>query len=132
MSYNDGVSDLVIRIKNAYLAALPCTIVRNSNMNIGILSVLKKNGYIADFSLIGDFHIKVILKYVNEGSFTVGAVSDIGRISKPGKRVYSSFKSLKKIYNGFGISILSTSQGIISDIYAREIKIGGEVLFYIF
>ena len=96
------------------------------------MEVLKREGYIRDFSSIEDKpgikHLKIELKY-QEG---VPVISEIKRVSKPGCRVYSRINELPKVYNGLGISILSTPRGVMSDNEARAANVGGEVLCQVF
>lgn len=130
MSYNDGISDLLTRIRNGYLVGLLYVKVRKSKINSSILNVLKDEGYIVDFKEDSekDNHINVLLRYKNGKP----AINDLKRISKPGKRVYSSIKKMKKYYNGFATVVISCSRGILADYKASEINTGGEILFYVF
>lgn len=131
MSYNDSIADLITRIRNGYLASLPYVRARLSKICVAILVVLKKNGYILDFVVENSFDIQIMLKY-SKGN---PAINDICRISKLGRRVYAGFKDLHshyKYYNGYATAILSTSKGILSNVEAKNLNIGGEVLFYVF
>lgn len=129
MSYNDGIADLITRIRNGYMAGLDSVQVLSSRMNISILSLLQEGGYIKSFNIVeGTFYYKVNLRYVNNRP----AVNSLVRISKSGSRVYSSCKNIGFYYNGFSTVILSTSKGVITDKLARKYKVGGEVLFYVF
>lgn len=130
MALNDIVSDLVARIKNANKANLYKLDAIHSNFSESILSVLREEGYIKDFATkeirTGVKVIDIYLSYQNGSPSLV----DIKRVSKPGRKVYYSVNDLKnkKHYNGLGIFVLSTSQGVMSDRKARHLNVGGEVI----
>ena len=125
MAFNDSLSDMLARIKNAHRARKSITSCYKSNLNMNVLSVLKDEGYIRDFRDLevrkGINSIQIDLKYFNGK-----------RVSKPGIRVYSKISDLPKTYGGLGISILSTSMGVMSDNKARQKNVGGEVLCEVF
>ena len=128
MSMNDPLSDLIARIKNA--AGRKRSTVRTpaSKLRGRVLEVLQDEGYIRGYSVVEkpgahpEFEIE--LKYFDGEP----VISEIARVSKPGRRVYSGIKDLKPIKNGLGISILSTPKGVMSDNAARDANVGGEVL----
>ena len=128
MSFNDSLSDMLTRIRNAHKANKSVTHCLSSNLNNNVLKVLKNEGYIRDYKRIdirkGINQIKIELKY-NEG---IPVIKRIKRISKPGIRVYSKIKELPKPYGGLGISIISTPKGVMSDQKARASNVGGEIL----
>jgi small subunit ribosomal protein S8 len=127
MSMNDTLSDMVTRIRNAIMRQKPTVMVLFSKMNVGVLRVLQEEGYISDFQVVeGERHIQVMLKYVDGQP----SITKINRVSKPSLRVYRSLAKLGKVFNGLGIYILSTTQGVLSDIKARgkDVNQGGEVL----
>ena len=132
MSFNDSLSDMLARIKNAHKTKKAFTSCFGSKLNANVLNVLKDEGYIRDFKNIkireGVNSIKIDLKYHN--GFPV--IKKIKRISKPGIRVYSKITDLNKPYGGLGISILSTPKGVMSDQQARKNNVGGEVLCEVF
>ena len=132
MSFNDSLSDMLARIKNAHKANKSFTYCLSSNLNNNVLKVLKNEGYIRDYTTenIKDHisKIKIELKY-HEG---VPVIKRIKRISKPGIRVYSKIKELPKPYGGLGISIISTPKGVMSDQKARANNVGGEILCEVF
>ena len=132
MAFNDSLSDMLARIKNAHKANKTSTSCFKSKLNINVLSVLKDEGYIKDFNDIeireGINNIKIELKYHNGNP----VIKRIKRISKPGIRVYSKIDDLQKAYGGLGISILSTSKGVMSDQKARDNNVGGEILCEVF
>ena len=128
MSFNDSLSDMLARIKNAHKANKIFTSCFSSKLNSNVLSVLKEEGYIRDFQNVkvreGINNIKIDLKYYNGAP----VIKKIRRISKPGIRVYSRIKELNKPYGGLGISIISTPKGVMSDQQARAHNVGGEIL----
>ena len=132
MSFNDNLSDMLTRIKNAHKANKSFTHCYSSKLNSNVLKVLKEEGYIRDFQdqeiQDGIKKIKIELKYY-EG---MPVIKKIKRISKPGIRVYSKISKLTKPYGGLGISILSTPKGVMSDQSARANNVGGEILCEIF
>ena len=132
MSFNDSLSDMLARIKNAHNANKTVTLCYKSKLNLNVLSVLKDEGYIRDFQDVesrkGFSNIKINLKYYNG----TPVIKKIKRISKPGIRVYSKINDLPKSYGGLGISILSTPKGVMSDQKARDNNVGGEILCEVF
>ena len=132
MSFNDSLSDMLARIKNAHLAKKSYTSCFKSKLNLNVLSVLKDEGYIRDFKDVevskGINSIQIDLKYYNG----TPVIKKIKRISKPGIRVYSKITDLNKPYGGLGISILSTPKGVMSDQKARQQNVGGEILCEVF
>ena len=132
MAFNDSLSDMLARIKNAHRAKKTNTSCLKSKLNVNVLSVLKEEGYIRDFKDFeerkGISFIKIDLKYYNGDP----VIKKIKRISKPGIRVYSKISDLEKPYGGLGISILSTPKGVMSDHQARKNNVGGEILCEVF
>tara|TARA_B100001123_G_scaffold448101_1_gene607835 strand:+ start:1481 stop:1879 length:399 start_codon:yes stop_codon:yes gene_type:complete len=132
MSFNDSLSDMLTRIRNANRANKTITYCLSSNINNRVLKVLKDEGYIIDYAKVdvreGIKNIKIELKY-HEGA---PVIKKIKRISKPGIRVYSKINELPKPYGGLGISIISTSKGVMSDQKARANNVGGEILCEVF
>jgi small subunit ribosomal protein S8 len=129
MGMTDPIADMFTRIRNANKARFKTVNVHMSQMNINIAKVLKKAGYINSYDNVkdekGQQMLKIALKYP-DAKRTV--ITDIKRISKPGRRVYVASDSIPKVLNGFGISVLSTSRGVITDEEARELNVGGEIL----
>ncbi len=127
MNINDPVGDLITRIRNAHLRGRSKTQSPASTLRVRVLQVLKDEGYIRDFREIeteGRKELEIELKYF-EGA---PAIHEIQRVSKPGRRVYSSIKDLRLVRNGLGISIISTPKGVMSDNAARDANVGGEIL----
>ncbi len=127
---NDPIADLLTRIRNANQRKHKLVTIPYSNVKKEIVNILKEEGYIIDFKLEGEGvskNIVVLLKYKGNQKVITG----LKRISKPGLRVYSEAAKLPKVLNGFGIGIISTSKGIMTDNKAREQKLGGEVMAFI-
>jgi small subunit ribosomal protein S8 len=126
----DPIADMLTRIRNAVRVERPVVEMPLSKVKRGVAEVLKREGYIWDFHEEGDGvkpqkQLYIDLKYGPNGE---RVIRHIKRVSKPGRRVYSRATDLKPILNGLGISIISTSRGVISDREARQKKLGGEVL----
>ncbi|MDR2513023.1 MAG: 30S ribosomal protein S8 [Puniceicoccales bacterium] len=127
MATHDTIGDYLTVIRNGYSAALPKVTLQWSNIREGITRILKENGYIVDYKKIESgklVDLELELKYVNR----TPAVTGIKRISSPGCRVYASYSEIPRVIGGMGISILTTSRGVLSDRMAREQKTGGELL----
>ena len=127
MNINDPVGDLITRIRNAHMRGRSKCLSPTSTLRARVLQVLKDEGYIRDFREIDTENrkeLEIELKYF-EGA---PAIQEIQRVSKPGRRVYSSIKDLRLVRNGLGISIISTPKGVMSDNAARDANVGGEVL----
>jgi small subunit ribosomal protein S8 len=127
MNLNDPIGDLITRIRNAQLRGRSKLVSPASALRARVLNVLKDEGYIRDFREVengGRKELEIELKYF-EGA---PAIHEIQRVSKPGRRVYSSIKDLRLVRNGLGISILSTPKGVMSDAAARDANVGGEIL----
>lgn len=128
---NDRVADFLTRIRNAQRARLQVITCPASNLLVNICTVLEREGYIRNHRLENDGakrNLVVELKY-HEG---LPVIKRITRVSKSGQRKYSGVGSIPKYYNGLGISILSTSKGVMSDFDARQQNVGGEVLCTVF
>ena len=128
----DTISDVLTRIRNANMVKHPIVEIQSTKMSINIINILKEEGFIKDFEIYTENSNKFLLismKY--KGSERSPVISKIKRVSKPGLRVYSNKKSLPNILGNLGIAIISTSQGLMTNIKARELGIGGEVLCYI-
>lgn len=132
MSYSDPIGDMITRIRNAQTAAHTVVSVPVSHLREKVLAVLEREGYIAGFKRVesskGMPTFAVDLKYYNGKPVIV----KISRVSKPGRRIYSQISRLPKYYNGLGVSILSTSMGVLSDHEARKLNVGGEVICQVF
>ncbi|MBC8322668.1 MAG: 30S ribosomal protein S8 [Candidatus Marinimicrobia bacterium] len=128
MSMTDPIADLLTRIRNGLRVNKRWVDIPSSNEKKRIVFILKEEKYIEDFVLIEDKdrkHIRVFLKYDYHGK---SVISGIVRVSKPGLRVYKGKKELPRVLDGLGISIMSTSKGVISNKMAKKFGVGGEVL----
>ncbi len=121
----DPVSDMLTRIRNAAHARHERTLVPASKLKRSIAEILKNEGYIADVRQEDDRTLAIVLKY---GRDRTSVIDGIRRISRPGRRVYVSHDRIPRVLSGLGISILSTSRGVMSDREARRQKVGGELL----
>ncbi len=129
MGMTDPIADMLTRIRNANKARFKSVNVQMSQVNVNIAKVLKKAGYVNGYDNVKDDKgyqlLKITLKYPDNKNTVI---TDIKRISKPGRRVYVAADSIPKVLNGYGISVLSTSRGIMTDQEARELNVGGEVI----
>lgn len=132
MSMSDPLSDMLSRIRNGQMAAKTVIVCPHSKLRENVCAVLTDEGYIRGFKTAERDNNKkdliIELKYA-EGR---GAIRQIDRVSKPGRRVYSGSANMRRFYNGLGILILSTPQGVIPDHKARAANVGGEVLCQVF
>ena len=131
MSLSDPIGDMIARIKNAQLRNHKKIELPSSNFKVKIADVLKKEGYIIDYKTFSELNkskLEISLKY----HYGNPVISSIQRVSKPGRRIFSSAESLPKINNGLGIAIVSTPKGVMTDIDARKQKIGGEIICKVF
>ena len=130
MSLSDPIGDMLARIKNAQVRNHSKVSLPSSKFKAKIADVLKSEGYIIDYNINDDKKpsIEINLKY-NSGN---PVINTIERISKPGRRIFSSASSLPKINNGLGIAIVSTPKGVMTDVDARKKKLGGEIICKVF
>ncbi|MCT8991023.1 30S ribosomal protein S8 [Chelativorans sp. SCAU2101] len=132
MSMNDPLGDMLTRIRNAIGRRKPTVSTPASRLRARVLDVMKAEGYIRDYSQIdygnGKSELEIQLKYFDGAP----VIREIARVSKPGRRVYVSVKSIPQVANGLGVAILSTPKGVMADHQARELNVGGEVLCRIF
>ena len=132
MTMSDPIADMLTRIRNANTAKHDTVDVPSSKMKLSIASILLDEGYIKKYDIIEEGNAKTIritLKYGADKNDKI--ISGIQRISKPGLRVYAGKEDLPKVLGGLGIAIISTNQGVITDKKARELKVGGEVLAFV-
>lgn len=128
MATSDPIADMLTRIRNAARIGKPRLRAKRSKVCLGVASVLLEEGYIAGFDSIDDANqgeIRIDLKYGDRGE---KIIQDLQRVSKPGRRVYSGAGDLPQVLDGLGITIVSTSHGVLSDRKCRELNVGGEVL----
>ena len=131
MSMNDPLGDLLSRIRNAQMRNKNKVSSPKSKLRESVLEVLKSEGYIRGYAVVeheGRSEIEIELKYF-EGE---PVIREIERISKPGRRVYTSVRNLPRINNGLGVAIVSTPKGVMADHAARDANVGGEILCTVF
>jgi small subunit ribosomal protein S8 len=131
MSLSDPIGDMLTRIKNSQMRNHKKIELPSSKFKIKIADILKSEGYIIDYEIKSDqnkANLHISLKY-NYGN---PVISSIERVSKPGRRIFSSAESLPKVNNGLGIAIISTPKGVMTDIDARKQKVGGEIICKVF
>ena len=131
MSLTDPIGDMIARIKNASLRNYKKVEIPSSKFKSKIADVLKNEGYIIDYkieNIDGKESLNIDLKY-NSGN---PVINSIQRISKPGRRIFSSAESLPKVSNGLGIAIISTPKGVMTDQEARKNQVGGEIICKVF
>ena len=131
MSLSDPIGDMLSRIRNSQMRNIKKVEIPSSKFKIKIAEVLKNEGYIINYNVSKNEKkpcLEISLKY-NLGN---PVISTIERISKPGRRIFSSAESLPKINNGLGIAIISTPKGVMTDVNARKQKIGGEIICKVF
>jgi len=129
---NDTISDMLTRIRNANMVKHQIVQVPSTKMSFAITTILKEEGYIEDFEQYSENnknYLLISLKYTGKSRQPV--ICKLERVSKPGLRVYSGSQKLPKVLNNLGIAIVSTSKGVMTNLKAKELGIGGEVLCYI-
>ncbi len=126
---NDPISDMLTRIRNANRALLPTVLVPHSRMKESIAHILKKEGYVAEVAVEGQLPktIKLKLKYQGKKSIIEG----LRRVSTPGLRRYVGATKIPRVRGGLGVAVLSTSEGLLTDMQARRKNLGGELLCYV-
>ena len=128
----DTISDMLTRIRNAHMVKHQIVQIPATKMSVSIAEILKEEGFIEDVeNYIEDErkYLLISLKYIGKSRKSV--ISKIERVSKPGLRVYSNSKKLPRVLDNLGIAIISTSRGVMTNLKAKELGIGGEVLCYI-
>ena len=131
MSMNDPLGDLLARIRNAQMRNKSKVTSPNSRLRESVLDVLKNEGYIRGYTVVerdGRSQIEIELKYFDGEP----VIREIERVSKPGRRVYTSVKNMPRINNGLGVTIVSTPKGVMADHDARDANVGGEILCTVF
>ena len=131
MAMNDPLGDLLSRIRNAQMRNKSKVTSPNSKLRESVLDVLKNEGYIRGYAVVereGRSEIEIELKYFDGAP----VIREIERVSKPGRRVYTSVKNMPRINNGLGVTIVSTPKGVMADHDARDANVGGEILCTVF
>jgi small subunit ribosomal protein S8 len=131
MPLNDPLGDMITRIRNAQMRSKPKVSSPGSKLRERVLEVLKSEGYIRGYAAVereGRTELEIELKYFDGAP----VIREISRISKPGRRVYASVRTLPRINNGLGVAIVSTPKGVMADHAARDANVGGEILCTVF
>jgi len=129
---NDTISDMLTRIRNATMVKHQIVQIPATRMSLAIAKILKEEGFIQEFESYSEDnknYLLISLKYTGKSRQSV--ICKIKRVSKPGLRIYSNSKNLPRVLDNLGIAIISTSQGVMTNIKAKNLGIGGEVLCYI-
>ncbi|OGQ47973.1 MAG: 30S ribosomal protein S8 [Deltaproteobacteria bacterium RIFCSPLOWO2_02_FULL_46_8] len=128
MMMTDPLADMLTRIRNAIMMRHEQVTMPHSRFKESVLKVLKKEGFVVDFETVGSGTKKalvVALKYATDGT---AAITNIRKVSKPGRRFFGGYQELKPFRGGLGVRILTTSKGVVSEAEARNQKLGGEIL----
>jgi small subunit ribosomal protein S8 len=126
---NDPISDMLTRIRNANQALLPMVSLPHSKLKESIASILKREGYIADFAVEGQLPRTITLKLKYQGKKSV--IEGLSRVSSPGLRRYVGATEIPRVRGGLGVAVLSTSEGLMTGVQARKKNLGGELLCYV-
>lgn len=135
MTTSDPIADMLARIRNALMVRHATVSMPSSKIKVAIAKILKEEGYIVDYRVTSDeksFQTLVMdLKYVGDTKHQRAVITEIKRVSKPGRRIYTSVQDIPWIRSGMGIAVLSTPKGVITGQQARRLNVGGEVLCYV-
>ncbi len=131
MTMTDPIADMLTRIRNAYQARHPVVEMPASNHKAALAEVLRDEGYIKSFGIQGDGPKKTLKIELHYTDAREPVLTGVRRISKPGLRVYADAKSIPRVYGGLGVTVLSTSKGVMSGGKARRLRVGGEILCHI-
>ncbi len=127
MSMSDPIADMLTRVRNAQMVNKKTVVMPSSKIKVAIAQVLKDEGYIEDFSVYTEYskaRLQIALKY-HAGQ---PVISHIGRVSRPSRPIYKGARDIPRVMNGLGVSIVSTTKGLMTDRHARSLGIGGEVI----
>ncbi len=128
MTLSDPIADMLTRIRNAVKAKFNSVDIPGSKLKVEIAKILKDEGYIRNYKFLKDGKQGILRVYLKYGGGQSDVVYGLKRISKPSRRIYVRNKDIKTVLNGLGISILSTSKGVMTDKSARKENVGGEIL----
>ena len=128
MTLSDPIADMLTRVRNAVKAKFNSVDIPGSKLKVEIAKILKDEGYIRNYKFLKDGKQGILRVYLRYGNGQADVVYGLKRISKPSRRVYVKSKDIKPVLNGMGISILSTSRGVMTDKKARKENVGGEIL----
>lgn len=131
MSVTDPIADMLTSIRNASAAGLKTTEVPHSKLKVELARILKREGFIADYTTEGQSGKRVVRLFLKYGEDHVPIIRDLKKVSKPGCRVYVQAGDIPRVFGGIGISVLSTSSGMLTGEEARKLNVGGEVLCYV-
>ena len=132
MSLSDPIGDMIARVKNAQSRNHKKVNLPSSNFKVKIADILKNEGFIKDFKINNEDNNKTVLSLELKYHSGNPVINAFERVSKPGRRIFSSAHSLPKINNGLGIAIISTPKGVMTDIDARKQRVGGEIICKVF
>jgi small subunit ribosomal protein S8 len=128
MTMTDPVADMLTRIRNAIVASYDTVEVPSSKIKINIVKVLKFEGYIRNYKIVGDSKQDIIVIYLKYNEDKSPVIKGLKKISKPSCRIYSRCKKIPRVLDGLGINIISTSKGVMTDREARRMGTGGEII----
>lgn len=128
MSMTDPIADMLTRIRNAVSVKHQSVDIPYSKAKMGVLEVLKREGFVADIKDVGEGKARLMRVYLKYGRLGEPVIQEIQRESSPGRRVYRSYGDLEPVLRGIGISVISTSKGVFSDRECRKQQVGGEVV----
>jgi small subunit ribosomal protein S8 len=129
MTMTDPISDMLTRIRNASIASYDTVEIPSSTMKIEIAKILKFEGYIRNYKLVEDTKQSIIVIYLKYNQDKSSVIKGLKRISKPSRRIYARSREVPKTLNNLGITVVSTSRGVMTDREARKAGVGGEVVF---
>ena len=133
MSVSDPIADMLTRIRNAVMSGQTLTAMPNSKVKVEIAKILKEEGYIESFDVVdgerpGQMVLRVRIKYTGERREKRAVITNLERISRPGRRVYTKKQEIPWVLSGMGVAILSTPKGIMTGQRARQMNLGGEII----
>ncbi len=128
MAVSDPIADMLTKIRNASQAKHEKVDISASKMKLQIVKIMKNEGYIKNFKKINKDNLPVIRVYLKYDESQAPVIHGLKRISTPGRRVYSGYKDMPRVYNGYGVVVVSSSSGVITGRKAAESKVGGELI----
>lgn len=130
---SDPIADMLTRIRNALMAKHSSVAIPSSRIKVAIAKILSDEGYISGYRMENNPRATLVinLKYVGEAKLQRSVISTLKRVSKPGRRIYTSVKEIPWVRSGMGIAVLSTPKGVITGQQARRLNVGGEILCYV-
>ena len=133
MITSDPIADMLTRIRNALMAKHSSVAIPSSRIKVAIAKILSDEGYISGYRMENNPRATLVinLKYVGEAKLQRSVISTLKRVSKPGRRIYTSVKEIPWVRSGMGIAVLSTPKGVITGQQARRLNVGGEILCYV-